>query len=146
MRTINKNLKLILVFIIGVILSGGIVYAVTSASQVIYIREGTNINNVSEALNELYLKSQTLGNCKYFEFDHQSNNQINCDFTFLPSKMLVFIPIPNGENIFIMYNINKDSLWALGSNGNRHRVECYFIFFSRFNKIKIKFSIRLVII
>lgn len=54
MKLIKNNFKIFIGFILGVILSGGIVYAVVSANQIEYTREGSNINNVEDALNDLY--------------------------------------------------------------------------------------------
>ena len=54
MKKIKSNLKLIIAFIIGVLLTSGIAYAAVSAREINYTREGTNIQNVEEALNELY--------------------------------------------------------------------------------------------
>ena len=48
MRFIKNNLKVIIAFIVGVILAGGIVYATTSASQVSYTTDkNLEINTVS---------------------------------------------------------------------------------------------------
>lgn len=57
MKFLKSNLKAIIAFIIGVILSGGIVYAAVSAGEVSYTREGTNIKTVADALNNLYNES-----------------------------------------------------------------------------------------
>ena len=58
MKFIKNNLKVIIAFIVGLILSGGIVYAVTSASQVAYTTtKNAEIETVADALNDLYDKS-----------------------------------------------------------------------------------------
>ena len=51
-----KNKKSIIIsFIVGVIISGGIVYAAVSAGQIDYTTsKNVNITNVEEALNDLY--------------------------------------------------------------------------------------------
>lgn len=55
MKFFKNNLKVIIGFVIGVILTGGIVYAVTSASEVIYTTsKNTEIKTVADALNDLY--------------------------------------------------------------------------------------------
>ena len=52
---LNKNIKFILGIIFGIIISGGIVYAVNVASSsVSYTRVGSSATNVESALNELY--------------------------------------------------------------------------------------------
>lgn len=51
-----KNLKVMIAFILGLILSGGIVYAAVSAKQINYTREDTEIKSVEDALNDLYNK------------------------------------------------------------------------------------------
>ena len=59
MKKILKEKKVIIIaFLIGVILASTIaVYAVTSATDITYTRTGTTITNVSEALNDLYQKT-----------------------------------------------------------------------------------------
>lgn len=59
MKFLKNNLKVIIAFIVGVILAGGIVYAaVVSASEVSYTTaKNANITNVQEALNDLYSKN-----------------------------------------------------------------------------------------
>ena len=59
MKFIKENIKLLIVFLIGMLISGGIVYAVTSASDVVYTREGTDIKSVADALNDLYNKNNS---------------------------------------------------------------------------------------
>ena len=60
MKFLKSNLKVIIGFIIGVILAGGIVYATVSATEVDYTTEkNTEIKNVSDALNDLYSKLPT---------------------------------------------------------------------------------------
>ena len=58
MSLLKNNKKLILGFIIGIILTSGVVYAAISASDVTYCKDGTNTISVSDALNELYDLSQ----------------------------------------------------------------------------------------
>ena len=51
----KKNIRFILGIILGIIISGSIVYAVNVASSsVSYTKSGSNINSVEGALNELY--------------------------------------------------------------------------------------------
>ena len=57
MKFLKNNLKVIIAFIVGVILAGGIVYAATSAKDVTYTTsKNGEIKNVEEALNDLYNK------------------------------------------------------------------------------------------
>lgn len=57
MKFLKNNLKVIIAFILGLILAGGIVYAATSAKEVTYTTaKNGNIKNVEDALNELYAK------------------------------------------------------------------------------------------
>ena len=60
MKFCRNNVKVIIGFIVGVVLAGGIVYAaVTSADEISYMTEkNEEINNVQEALNDLYSKKQ----------------------------------------------------------------------------------------
>ena len=67
MKILKKNTKVIIGTIvgilIGVLITGGIVYAVTSANQVTYTTDkNTQINNVSDALNDLYSKINNTDN------------------------------------------------------------------------------------
>ena len=55
MKFLKNNLKVIIAFILGLILAGGIVYAATSAKEVTYTTaKNGNIKNVEDALNDLY--------------------------------------------------------------------------------------------
>lgn len=69
MKFLKNNLKVIIAFIIGLILAGGIVYAATSANQVIYTTtKNAEIQNVEDALNDLY---------DLTNFDHFSDEFLN---------------------------------------------------------------------
>lgn len=60
MKLLKSNLKLIIGFLIGVVITGGIVYAATSASQISYTTDkNADIKNVQEALNDLYKKDSS---------------------------------------------------------------------------------------
>ena len=55
MEFIKNNLKVMIAFIVGIILAGGIVYAATYANQVTYgTDKNVKISTVEEALNDLY--------------------------------------------------------------------------------------------
>ena len=57
MKILKDNLKVIIAFVLGAVLTGEIVYAATSANQVTYATEkNLKIKNVEEALNDLYSK------------------------------------------------------------------------------------------
>ena len=58
MKLSKNNCKVIIAFILGLILAGGIVYAATSASQVSYTKEGIDVSTVEDALNDLYKNKQ----------------------------------------------------------------------------------------
>lgn len=59
MKFLKNNLKVIIGFIVGLILASSItVYAYSYfSSDIVYTREGTEIENVSQALNDLYEKA-----------------------------------------------------------------------------------------
>lgn len=60
MKYIKKNFKVIIAFILGAILASGVtVYAVINAGSINYTKEGTQIQNVEQALNDLYEKNKT---------------------------------------------------------------------------------------
>lgn len=56
------NVKIIIAFIIGVILASGITVYATSyfAKDISYTRQGTEVSNVQEALNDLYSMKKSL--------------------------------------------------------------------------------------
>ena len=56
MKFLRNNLKVIIAFILGLILAGGIVYAATVAANEIEYTTAKNssIKNVGQALNDLY--------------------------------------------------------------------------------------------
>lgn len=68
-------------------------------------------------MNDLYLKSQTQDNCKYFEFNHESNTQFNYDFGFVPSKFLAVFTLSGERKMFITYKASTNGLMALNTNG-----------------------------
>lgn len=75
MGFLKENIRLLIGIVIGILLTGGVVYAVTSASDVTYTRSGTNITNVEAALNDLYTKSQTSTEIKTLFNNGQYYNQ-----------------------------------------------------------------------
>ena len=63
MKFLKNNLKLIIGFILGVILTGGIVYAAVTASEIDYTTtKNSSVKNVEQALNDLYTKGQAGAN------------------------------------------------------------------------------------
>lgn len=61
MNFLKKYIKVIIGFIVGVILAGGIVYAATTASQVTYTTDkNAEIQYVSDALNDLYASKKIM--------------------------------------------------------------------------------------
>ena len=57
-KFLNNNFKLIIGFIFGVIITGTIVYAAVSASEINYTTsKNSSVKNVEQALNDLYNKS-----------------------------------------------------------------------------------------
>lgn len=82
MKFLKNNLKLIIAFILGVILTGGIVYAAVSAREVSYTTDkNINIKNVAEALNDLYNKKTQ----KVIIGSEYSNNSHEFDVTMIPN-------------------------------------------------------------
>ena len=55
MKFLKNNFKVIIAFILGLVLAGGIVYAAVSASEIEY----KNGKSVEQALNELYGKTES---------------------------------------------------------------------------------------
>lgn len=92
MRFIKNNLKVIIAFIVGVILAGGIVYATTSASQVSYTTDkNLEINTVAEALNDLYNKQISNGKAEYWNKGVENINKQttkDIDIGFIPSCII----------------------------------------------------------
>ena len=68
MKFLKNNLKVIIAFMLGVILTGGIVYAtvVASAGDITYTTsKNSSINNVASALNDLYSRNKTRENAMW---------------------------------------------------------------------------------
>ena len=60
MKRILKK-EVIIAFIVGLLIAGGIVYAATSASQVTYTtNKNGEVETVADALNDLYNKKDLL--------------------------------------------------------------------------------------
>lgn len=84
MKFIKNNFKIIIAFIIGVVLAGGIVYATTSAGEIEYTVEGrTDISTVSDALNDLYSKvpngTKTIEENGTFDVKEYENVAVNVE-------------------------------------------------------------------
>ena len=65
-RIFKNNIKVIVAFIVGIILSGSIVYGVNVASSSVSYsnsKSNTGVTTVAGALNELYTKSATTNMC-----------------------------------------------------------------------------------
>ena len=57
MNFIRKNIKLLIGIIIGLVIASTIaVYATINASQIEYIKQGTDIDDVKDAIDDLYNK------------------------------------------------------------------------------------------
>ena len=115
-KVITLSALIITIIILIIIASGISVYATATymASQVTY-KDG---KTVEQALNDLYLKTQTLDNCKYFEFNHEAKTQFNYDFGFVPNSFIAFLKISSGEYITISLNTVSNGLMATGSGDN----------------------------
>ena len=92
MKVLKNNLKTIIAFIIGAILTGGIVYATVNASGVNYSTEkNAEIENVEQALNDLYNKTNSTNVKKYkkdtFTF---SGSKVSVTVGFQPSEIFVY--------------------------------------------------------
>ena len=89
MELVKKKYKLILLIIVGIIIVSGIsVYATTYlASNITYKRQGTNVNTVSEALNDLYSISGNLEHVVTGSFISKSNDDCSVELDFTPSKI-----------------------------------------------------------
>lgn len=81
MKYLKNNLKVIIAFLLGAMLTGGVAYAVISAQDVTYTKEGTEIKNVGEALNDLYNKSELPKQFKILKMESFSDT--NNDNAFL---------------------------------------------------------------
>ena len=93
MKLIKNNIKGIIGFLIGVILTGGVAYAATSASKVDYTTpKNENIINVEGALNDLYSLKTNLDNIEISTAVLGSNNSVD-PHTFSATE------IPNYENL-----------------------------------------------
>lgn len=110
MKFLKNNLKLVIGLIIGAILASGItVYATTTylANQVIYTREGTDIKNVEEALNDLYGKKITTKGTEWNSgtlITEEGDNDV--DIGFIPSKIVFTI---SSDATTCVYNSEKST-------------------------------------
>lgn len=92
MKFLKSNLKVIIGFIVGAILTGGIVYAATSANQVAYTTsKNSEINSVADALNDLYNKSKNNGKSGTVIIPSGSSNYIELETGFLPNYIMLKI-------------------------------------------------------
>lgn len=95
MKFLKNNLKIIIAFIVGVILAGGIVYAATSAEQIDYTTDkNSEIKNVKEALNDLY--------------DEKIKNELLTP-QLLASNVNSYTFDKNYRYVYIIYRNNLDS-------------------------------------
>ena len=67
MKFLKNNFKIIIAFVLGVILTGGIVYAAVTASEIDYTTaKNSSVKNVEQALNDLYSKvNNTSESCEF---------------------------------------------------------------------------------
>ena len=119
MKILKNNLKLIIGFVIGVILAGGVAYAAVTASEIGYTRTGTSITNVAQALNNLYEARQrtytgefyisgyqggasyTYSRTSYFDIDVSNYNKIKINITEVYNRSEVFTAyvLADGVNV-----------------------------------------------
>ena len=102
MKYLRNNLKVIIGFIIGVVLASSItVYAYNYlAKDISYIREGTNIKNVAEALNDLYNKSNSYFASGLGNFDNNGSMLIS-ELEFRPQ--IVFVYTERTNEVYSMW-------------------------------------------
>lgn len=122
MRFLKEKKGIIISFIIGVIIASSItVYATSYFAKDIAYKEG---KNVEQALDDLYLKSQTSDNCKYFEFNHEINTQFNYDFGFVPSSFIAFMKVSDG--IYLTISLNNTSNGLIATTSDNFSMNSYF--------------------
>ena len=98
MKFLRSNLKVIIAFILGATLLGGIVYAANSAKEVTYTTgKNSEIKNVEQALNDLYNK-----NAKPFIWKNETHSsmgeqKILCDISKY-EHALVLLEYSNSNN------------------------------------------------
>ena len=118
MNFIKKNLKVVISFIIGVLLASGITVYATSylAKDISYSRDGTEINNVQDALNDLYAKSKTNFNYDTIYYNAYYSNY-NYDYTITEenAKYKTLMIISYSQNVSIssspaFINITNDNI------------------------------------
>ena len=86
---IKKNIKLIIGILIGIIISGSIVYAVNvTSSSVEYTRSGSSVTSVEGALNELYDKAKGKNNIVYYEYGDPTTSSTT-DYTTLDKSKFI---------------------------------------------------------
>ena len=131
-RIIKNNLKVIIAFIIGIVLSGSIVYAINVASSsVSYSRNGSTVLNVEGALNELYTRANTwinpnnnFGTPQYYAFGTYkglcSSTDTSCNsYSDFPTASINENP-PTGKNVYAAKYADGGYGVCIKRNGTEH--------------------------
>lgn len=136
MKKILKK-EVIIAFIFGVIIAGGVVYAATSASQITY----KNGKTVEQALNELYNKTDrtpqqvatltTQGASYTFQNDgyifgtaNRSSNKAMAKI-FLGSKELAVSNWDEDKNYDVSIYVTSGTVVSTRSDGGTYNLICY---------------------
>ena len=119
MKFSKNNMKLIIGFLIGMVLTGGIVYAAVSASEVNYTTDkNVEIKNVEQALNDLYNKNN---------YNNVDWVEIQDAFVSNPNYNLIGARLYKKGNIcklsFTIENITKNTKYVLINNSEYYPKE-----------------------
>lgn len=120
MKFIKNNFKIIIAFIIGVVLAGGIVYAATSASEIEYTVEGrTDINTVADALNDLYInKKISIDNLLNSSIESGDASTATTSYTNQNSKPENIIIVLNWFSSYMQGSVSKPDISITGDVSN----------------------------
>lgn len=121
MKFIKNNLKVIIAFVLGAILTGGIVYAAVSASEVSYTtNKNANVKSVEDALNDLYAKTKE-DNMEWQEITDAFITNPNYRLYSSSTKLLKKGDICKIS--FAVDNITKNTSYTLITNPNYYPAE-----------------------
>ena len=101
-------------FVIGTLLASGIaVYATISASGINYTKQGTNIQNVSQALNDLYTKTKYNSGTTTI-----ANNSLSIPVESNCNRIYLYVQKPNNSGYAIQLLFpgvsGADTFWNSG--------------------------------
>ena len=129
MKFLKNNLKAIITFLIGVILSGGIVYAATAnAKDVTYTtNKNGQVQTVADALNDLYNKSfndvtsilNITNNNVSVEQDQAIDNTVSKIYTATEDELIIVCVSETGDSRYTNSITTTGTIISDSNNSNK---------------------------